>query len=68
MSITVTLNGKAVTLAEPVTVADYLAGKNLKPLMVVVEMNGAILSRDVFNSVFIANGDELEIVQMMAGG
>ena len=68
MSITVTLNGKAVMLAEPVTVADYLAGKNLKPLMVVVELNGAILSRDVFNSVSIADGDELEIVQMMAGG
>lgn len=66
--ITATINGKTVTFETTVTVAEYLTQKNLKPLMVVVEFNGAILSRDVFSDVSIEDGDELEIVQMMAGG
>ena len=68
MSISLIINGKKMTLEQSVSVNDYLAEKNLKPLMVVVEYNGVILSRNAFADTFFVNGDEIEIVQMMAGG
>lgn len=66
--LTLTINGKTVSLEHPVTIADFLASKNLVPQMVVVERNARIVPREEFSSTMIAADDTLEIVQMMAGG
>ena len=66
--IDVTINGKAVALAEAVSISDFLASKNLVAQMVVVEHNSSIIPRERFGEITIATGDTLEIVQMMAGG
>lgn len=66
--IDVTINGKAVALAEAVSISELLASKNLVAQMVVVEHNFVIIPREQFAAVTLAPGDNLEIVQMMAGG
>ena len=63
-----TINGKATTLASPLTIAEFLASRDLKDRMVVVEHNGEIVARDRYAEVMLSAGDNLEVVQMMAGG
>ena len=65
--IEVTVNGENREVASG-TVTGLLATHNLNPKMVVVEHNGEILSRDSYGTTILSDGDNLEIVQMMAGG
>ena len=62
------VNGERRTLPEPVRISEFLAMHGLNPKMVVVEHNRAIVPRDRYEDVLLQSGDELEIVQMMAGG
>lgn len=66
--MTVSINGEDRDVAQGTTVAGFLAEKDLKPQMVVVEYNGGILPREQYDATTIESGDTLEIVQMMAGG
>ena len=66
--IELTINGKPVALDRPLTIAQFLAARDLKDRMVVVEHNGEIVPRDRFAEVALNDGDNLEVVQMMAGG
>jgi len=66
--MTVTINGDDRDIAPDTTIAAFLEQRNLKPQMVVVEHNGEIVPRDRFAATGISEGDNLEIVQMMAGG
>ena len=63
-----TVNGETRQLESSMTVAMFLESHGLNPKMVVVEHNRVILSRDRYEEVTLQAGDELEIVQMMAGG
>jgi thiamine biosynthesis protein ThiS len=63
-----TINGEPMAVHGPRTVADLLAAHELEPLRVVVERNGLILPREEYAATELAEGDTLEIVQMMAGG
>lgn len=63
-----TINGKSVSLERAMTISEFLASKNLLPQMVVVERNYEIVPRERFGEVMIDADDNLEIVQMMAGG
>ena len=62
------VNGETREAPDSVTLTEYLAGLNLRPQMVVVERNGEIVPRDQYTGTALAEGDVLEIVQMMAGG
>ncbi len=66
--MTLTVNGEARTVQEGATLADYLAALALRPQMVVVERNGDIVPREQYSATRLAEGDTLELVQMMAGG
>lgn len=66
--IELTVNGKPSTLPAPTTIAAFLAGRDLHEKMVVVEHNREIVPRNRYHEVLLRDGDELEIVQMMAGG
>lgn len=63
-----TVNGKVIELAEPLTIRELLASKGLHERIVVVEYNREIVPRDRYGDVVVGAGDTLEIVQMMAGG
>lgn len=63
-----TINGRNTDLERPITIRELLASKGLHERMVVVEHNREIVPRERYDSVVLASGDNLEIVQMMAGG
>ena len=63
-----TINGEAREVEGMPTLGEFLASRNLLPRMVVVERNGAIVGREKYDETLLADGDVLEIVQMMAGG
>lgn len=67
-TITIKLNGKADRRPVGQTVIDLIASKNLKPQMVVVEINGTIVARASFAETVLESGDEVEIVHFVGGG
>ncbi len=63
-----TINGKPITIDRMMTIAEWLASRDLKDRMVVVEHNGEIVPHDRYGEVALGADDVLEVVQMMAGG
>jgi thiamine biosynthesis protein ThiS len=63
-----TVNGRAVELPGPTALLDYLAGLEVDPRAVAVELNGKILQRADFAGAELADGDVVEIVRMVGGG
>jgi sulfur carrier protein len=62
------VNGETRLLERSMSIAELLESHNLKPKMVVVERNRIIVPRELYDSTQLLPGDEIEIVQMMAGG
>lgn len=63
-----TINGEARELDGADSLGAFLAARGLSAKMVVVELNGVIVPRTDYDAAPLAEGDVLEIVQMMAGG
>ena len=65
------LNGSSVEFAEAETVltlSGLLALHKLKPETVVVEYNRTVPAKDVYDTLEIRDGDQIEIVKFMGGG
>ena len=65
---TVIANGVRVEAATPCTLEAFLVAQNLLPRSVVVEHNGEAVAPSEFTRRFLADGDRLEIVRIVAGG
>jgi len=66
--VTFSANGKPRSAPPGTTVADLLAAAALEPLQVFIEYNGEPLERDRYATTVIAQGDRIEIAQMVGGG
>ncbi len=66
--ISITVNGERREIEGPTTIAGFLENHGLHDRIVVVEHNGEIVPRHQYSEVILADGQTLEIVQMMAGG
>lgn len=64
----VTVNGETRSLKMPISISEFLDLYALNARMVVVEHNRVIVPRERYDEVVLHDGDEIEIVQMMAGG
>lgn len=62
------VNGKESPLIAPQTLLDYLTAAGFNVQRVVVERNGAIITRDHFADTMLEDGDKLEVVQFVGGG
>jgi sulfur carrier protein len=62
------INGESRHVVGAETVQQLLEQFGLQAQMVVVEHNGEIVQRGRYAEERLAEGDTLEIVQMMAGG
>ena len=62
------VNGKAVELAGPTPLLDYLGQLGVDARAVAVEVNGEILQRDGYAGCTLTHGDVVEIVRMVGGG
>lgn len=63
----IVVNGKEEQIAGELTIAQFLQGKGVSETAL-VERNMEIVKRDRYHEVQLQDGDELEVVQMMAGG
>ena len=67
-SIQVQVNGKAREVQSGLSVHQLVESFDLNPLLIVVELNREILSRDQFKDVQVSEGDAVELVHFVGGG
>ena len=61
-------NGQAIESELPCTIEEFLRRQNLLPRSVVVEHNGEAVAPSEFGKRQVNEGDQLEIVKIVAGG
>jgi len=66
--VVVFLNGQARQIPDDTALETLVEGLQLKPKMVLIELNGRALLRHEWASVCPAHGDRLEILRVVAGG
>jgi len=66
--MTLRVNGKTIELDGVDTVNGLLAYYRIENKIVVVERNGEIIDRSVYESTPIMDGDRIEIVHFVGGG
>ena len=64
----VQVNGELQNLLHLTSLIGFLEMLGLQERMVVIELNGEIVPRPQYAETVLSEGDEIEIVQMMAGG
>ncbi|MDR1954936.1 MAG: sulfur carrier protein ThiS [Candidatus Methanoplasma sp.] len=62
------VNGKDLELVSPMTVKDLISNTGRKEDRVAVELNGKIVPRSEYASVFLNGNDSVEIVGFVGGG
>jgi thiamine biosynthesis protein ThiS len=61
-------NGQRIATESPCTIEQFLRARKLPPRCVVVEHNGQAVAPSEFGQRPLADGDRLEIVNIVAGG
>ena len=64
----VTVNGEKRKFADSASLLDVIKALRLEPERVAVELNRAIVKRDLWTSTIVDEGAEIEIVQFVGGG
>lgn len=67
-TITVTVNGEDRAVPAGATVAELLATLGLAPEQVAVELDRALLRRDLHATTALSGGESLEVVTLVGGG
>ncbi len=67
-SIQVQVNGKEREVQSGLSVHELVESFDLNPLLIVVELNRTILSRDEFKDIQVSEGDAVELVHFVGGG
>ncbi len=62
------LNGKKEECDDGTTVAALLAAREIKPEVVTVELNEAVLQRESYDGTVLKESDKVEFVYYMGGG
>ncbi len=62
------VNGEDRVVTKGLSVSEFLESLDLNPLLVVVELNEVILSRERFPDIEICHGDTVELVHFVGGG
>ena len=66
--MSISLNGQQTDTRGARTVAELIERYNLAPAAILVEHNGVALHRREWSQRSITEGDQLEIVRVVAGG
>lgn len=67
-ALKIRLNGDAVEVQGPLTVAQLLTTFEIDARLVAVEHNLVILKRKAYESTLVDDGDQVEVVNAVAGG
>ncbi|MCI9005691.1 MAG: sulfur carrier protein ThiS [Lachnospiraceae bacterium] len=63
-----TINGEEKTLAGNLPLSELLQQEGFKIERVAVELNGEIVPKAAYGSVFLSEADQLEVVSFVGGG
>lgn len=64
----VTLNGERRSFPPSTTLLDVVHSLNLEPERIAIELNRAIVKRELWSGAMVTDGAEIEIVQFVGGG
>jgi thiamine biosynthesis protein ThiS len=67
-TISLIINGQVIILPSGTTLLSFLEGKNLPIPAIVVEHNKKVLPKGRYEGIVLAEGDSLEIIQIIGGG
>ena len=67
-SVKIRLNGEEQEVGDGMSIARLLEELKIRPGRVVVELNRSIVSREIYTSTNLNEGDALEIVHFVGGG
>jgi len=68
MAIKIFVNGKEELYENKINVTELLKQKNIRQEIVTIELNGKIINRKDFQTIFLDDGDKVEMVYFMGGG
>lgn len=68
MAITIKVNGEERSLDRIMNISSLMELLEVSSKGVVVERNGEILDRDLYEQVMVKDGDQLELVRLVGGG
>ncbi len=66
--ISIIVNGETLTIAQDLTVSDFVRQQQLTPERVAIEYNRLILARSRWSDTLLKPEDQLEIVHFVGGG
>ena len=67
-SIQVHVNGTEREVQSGLSVHELVESFDLDPMLIVVEINREILTRDQFKEIRVSEGDAVELVHFVGGG
>lgn len=62
------LNGQNFPLSGKTSVAELVSQKELNPRQIAIEINQQIVPREDYASVWLSDGDQVELVSLAGGG
>ncbi|MFQ5834732.1 MAG: sulfur carrier protein ThiS [bacterium] len=68
MKMSIFINGKKEELEEGTRISHLLEKKNIRPEVVTVELNNAVIKREEYSRTVLKDQDQLEFVYFMGGG
>ena len=68
MAITIKVNGEERSLERIMNISCLMELLEVSSKGVVVERNGEILDRELYEQIMVKDGDELELVRLVGGG
>ncbi|MBN2804988.1 MAG: sulfur carrier protein ThiS [Deltaproteobacteria bacterium] len=66
--VTLKVNGTDKEFDDNLNISSLLEGLHIKNPMIIVELNKDVISKDLYNSTLLKNGDNIEIITIMGGG
>ena len=67
-SILIKVNGEDKVVPQNISILKLIESFKINKDRVVIELNKKILKKDQFNSIFLSENDQLEIVTFVGGG
>jgi thiamine biosynthesis protein ThiS len=67
-NISIILNGKERSVAQPTTVRALVDSLGLDITAIVIEMNGTVIDKKALDTIELSSGDVIEILQFVGGG
>jgi thiamine biosynthesis protein ThiS len=68
MSIKIFVNGKEEMLEDKINISELLKQKNIRKEIVTIELNNKIINKKDYDTIFLNEGDKVEMVYFMGGG